>query len=492
MDTYTVKSGDTLNQLAKQYGTTGNQLAVANNLTNPNLIKVGQVLQIPKAIPSTVLGGSSPTARTTGTSTGTTSGSLAYPTGNQVPPAPIVNTASTVQSANDFITSLQNPEQTAAEKDQETYTTYLKQLLGETAGKETARQDLYKQKGLDTLVSQINDYTGQITALDNITEANKLSVGQNVGGITSADQQREQSRIDRESAIKKLGLSASLAAVQGKYKTAKELSDQAIEATYAPKEIAIKNTREFLELNRTALERADKKAYDKAVLDLKEKESQLSNEKTSQKTIQSLALTAAKNQAPQDVIESINNASSYEEALGMASPYLSNRELTTAQINQTVNSIVGAFDNEPIVKNFNILNEGYQFAKALPNNTKNPSDDQALIYAFAKAMDPGSVVREGEYATVQKYSQSWIKSFGKSVDQALNGTGFLTPEARANIKKTIEERYKTSLGNYNNVKDQYNVRINNAKSGGMNTITDYSSFNGTSTVGRTAKGGLSF
>lgn len=157
-----------------------------------------------------------------------------------------------------------------------------------------------------------------------------------------------------------------------------------------------------------------------------------------------------------------------------------------SQINSTLNSIAGAFDNEPVVRNFNILNEGYQFAKNMSNTTTNPSDDQGLIYAFAKAMDPGSVVREGEYATVQKYSQSLINSYGKSVSQALAGTGFLTADARANIKKTIESKYAVSKQNYDNVYKQYQGRINAAKAGDGNSLTDYSqAFSGSNTGGAT-------
>lgn len=146
---------------------------------------------------------------------------------------------------------------------------------------------------------------------------------------------------------------------------------------------------------------------------------------------------------------------------------------SAAQISSTINQIAGAFDNEPIVKNFNILDEGYRFAQSLSNKTTNPSDDQGLIYAFAKAMDPGSVVREGEYATVQKYAQSWINSFGSSVEQAIAGTGFLTPTARQNIKKTIEARYNVSKKSYDNVFNSYQKRIEDARSGKGNTLTNY-------------------
>ncbi len=44
--TYTVKSGDTLSGIASKYGTTYQELARINNISNPNLIYPGQVLKI--------------------------------------------------------------------------------------------------------------------------------------------------------------------------------------------------------------------------------------------------------------------------------------------------------------------------------------------------------------------------------------------------------------------------------------------------------------
>lgn len=43
---YTVKSGDTLSAIAKTNGTTVNKLVSLNNISNPNLIRVGQKLRI--------------------------------------------------------------------------------------------------------------------------------------------------------------------------------------------------------------------------------------------------------------------------------------------------------------------------------------------------------------------------------------------------------------------------------------------------------------
>lgn len=49
--TYTVKAGDTLYSIAKKYNVTVAALAKANNITNYNLIRVGQVLVIPGTTP---------------------------------------------------------------------------------------------------------------------------------------------------------------------------------------------------------------------------------------------------------------------------------------------------------------------------------------------------------------------------------------------------------------------------------------------------------
>lgn len=45
--TYTVKTGDTLSGIASRFGITANELAQLNNLANPNLIYPGQVLLLP-------------------------------------------------------------------------------------------------------------------------------------------------------------------------------------------------------------------------------------------------------------------------------------------------------------------------------------------------------------------------------------------------------------------------------------------------------------
>ena len=46
--TYTIQGGDTLSAIARKFNVTVAALVAENNLENPNLIRPGQVLKIPK------------------------------------------------------------------------------------------------------------------------------------------------------------------------------------------------------------------------------------------------------------------------------------------------------------------------------------------------------------------------------------------------------------------------------------------------------------
>jgi hypothetical protein len=153
-----------------------------------------------------------------------------------------------------------------------------------------------------------------------------------------------------------------------------------------------------------------------------------------------------------------------------------------------VRARVNAFKSEPVVQNFSVLQEGYDFASRINTATKNPADDQALIYALAKALDPGSVVREGEYATAQKYAQSWVNAYGKGITQAIAGTGFLSQQARENIKRVIETKYESSKSSYDNLYKNYQGTINNltGRNDADKFLTDYA--NTTAGQSRTLRG----
>ena len=65
MAEYKVKSGDTLSQIAKTYGTSVSELASLNGISNPNLIYSGQTIKLPSATTQQQSTVATPTAPTT-------------------------------------------------------------------------------------------------------------------------------------------------------------------------------------------------------------------------------------------------------------------------------------------------------------------------------------------------------------------------------------------------------------------------------------------
>lgn len=150
-----------------------------------------------------------------------------------------------------------------------------------------------------------------------------------------------------------------------------------------------------------------------------------------------------------------------------------------------IQQITGQFDSEPSIKNYQVIKEAESFVKSLGTGTSaNAGDDQGLLYAFAKAMDPNSVVREGEYATVQKYAQSWADTFKFNAKRILSNSPFLTDKAREQMKATITKKANASTQSFNNIYSEYGRRINKISGGndGTDFITDYSGGYGPSDI----------
>lgn len=130
---------------------------------------------------------------------------------------------------------------------------------------------------------------------------------------------------------------------------------------------------------------------------------------------------------------------------------------------RTANAVIAqgnSFGTSDIVKKYNNIVAASNLIRGVDPNTKNPAEHQAVIYNFAKALDPDSVVREGEYATVKKYSQSLVDKYGGEIRQAISGTGFLSPAAIKAIQTATDNRIKAYEPQYKNLRNETARRIN--------------------------------
>lgn len=123
-----------------------------------------------------------------------------------------------------------------------------------------------------------------------------------------------------------------------------------------------------------------------------------------------------------------------------------------------VQSVADDFYKSKVATEFDMMQKAYLVTQSAGVGTS-ATDNQALIYAFAKAMDPTSVVREGEYATVQKYSQTWSEKLGMNINRILDGQEFLSEEARKRIIATVKWNYDANISQYENYRQTYAKRI---------------------------------
>ena len=420
------------------------------------------------------------------------------PAPTPTPVAPFVS-GLTAGTNMESILNMTSPELTQAEATQSSLSQKLLDQLSALTGRSAKTQELTTAAGLPEMQKQLADINVQIAqkaaAFDKqmVDEQGKPILNAIIGGRTSL--------IQRQKAVELGGLSAVAQAMQGNISAAQNTIKETVQMEYEDQMDQINALKTQLEVNRESMTDAQKKLADKQAILLDERSRLLEEESTTRKGILDMAVAVAQNGAPSNVTSAMSKARTIEEALKIGGEYLAqipeyasgiigeyqfyadqvmanggnpmdfneyqnldaNRKIAIQKAgiagfdSQAVNlatRIADKFDANVITKNFAKMAEAKTLVDSLSNTTTNPADDQALIYAFAKAMDPDSVVREGEYATVQKYSQSWVKSYGKGIEQAINGTGFLSQQARENIKKTIESKYNAGKLNYDNFRNE--------------------------------------
>ena len=171
MASYTVKKGDTLSAIAKQYGTTYQEIAEANGISNPNLIYAGQTLKI---------GNDTPAATTPETPTATQS-----PTQSPTQTTP---TSDAVQKANDML------NQHLANKPGAMQGTWIG-ILQDTINKILNREKFSYDLNGDMLYQQYKDQAttqGKLAMMDTMGQAAAMTGGYGNSYAQSVGQQAYQ------------------------------------------------------------------------------------------------------------------------------------------------------------------------------------------------------------------------------------------------------------------------------------------------------------
>ena len=124
-----------------------------------------------------------------------------------------------------------------------------------------------------------------------------------------------------------------------------------------------------------------------------------------------------------------------------------------------VDKYVLDFENQPEIKDYSLIQTNVNAARKYAQ-WKSNTDDQALIYSFAKVMDPNSVVRESEYATVQEYSQALLWRYLGKIWRIYSTDWFLTEDAKEKMVKTLGKKEQAAKESYDSITKQKASQIN--------------------------------
>lgn len=111
------------------------------------------------------------------------------------------------------------------------------------------------------------------------------------------------------------------------------------------------------------------------------------------------------------------------------------------------------FNKLPSVQEYQTVIRQYSSALRTQNN---PSGDQALITAYAKMLDPGSVVREQEFNTVANADSSLGRAYSRIAKElGMDGGGMLRPEIRERVRNEMQNLVKSYNKAYNQDRARY-------------------------------------
>ena len=182
--TYTVQSGDTLSGIAAKFNTTTAKLTSLNNLANPNMIYVGQVLKLSATTASTNTSSSSSTTASSTTSTYTVQ------SGDTLSGIAAKFNTTTAKLTN--LNNLANPNTIyvgqVLKLSATTASTSTSNSSSTTSSSTTSTYTVQSGDTLSGIAAKFNTTTAKLTNLNNLANPNTIYVGQHlvINGTTSS------------------------------------------------------------------------------------------------------------------------------------------------------------------------------------------------------------------------------------------------------------------------------------------------------------------
>lgn len=139
------------------------------------------------------------------------------------------------------------------------------------------------------------------------------------------------------------------------------------------------------------------------------------------------------------------------------SAFTGEEQATDTETEKVVVDLRKEFQGLPQTKEYQVANTAYRRVEESARQDT-PAGDLALIYSYMKILDPGSVVREGEFATAQN-AASVPDRIRNAYNKALRGTR-LTAEQRADYLSQARSQFRAYQTSF---EETYNFYRNEAE-----------------------------
>lgn len=240
------------------------------------------------------------------------------------------------KSLGDYITSLTPPE-TALDQTQNSIIGRINELLPQSGGKQQALAQEQQKAGIPQLQQRLQDLNNQLltgnAAYAQMVadfQAKQAGTEADARGITTgvlSGQLGANARLfeaQKASKAAEQGMIAAQAqATSGNINTAIQLAQNAVEARFAPIEDELRIRQAQLDSILPLLNKQEKIQHEAKQRQYQDQQQALADRKEKEKTVQNIAMEAAKFGADSDMVSRLQKAGSISQALSMAAPFLS-------------------------------------------------------------------------------------------------------------------------------------------------------------------------
>ena len=134
-----------------------------------------------------------------------------------------------------------------------------------------------------------------------------------------------------------------------------------------------------------------------------------------------------------------------------------------------ISSMRGEFNTQS--KAYKLVRDAYQKIQRAATGTPSAGGDMSLIFSYMKMLDPGSTVREGEFANAQ--NAAGVPTQVRNIYNRAKTGQMLAPEQRADFLNQANQIYGAQAESQDLLEQQYTGLAKRAGFDPQNVVVDY-------------------